>query len=386
MCHLLWEVFGNCLAIVQPFLHGLSDAEQQLLIDDFNRGGRAIAAVMSAKLGFWRCLPWRMAAILCGHAAEARVEAKACLDLYDQLPDPTQHHRLSSLCLAPGSLVRNDLLRFIDGDDFSSMSSQTLQHLLPLKFMPVTERVIESKHGAIASNLAGKRRKRSPVTVSLFSGRLKELTLRLDESPEILQMLLQNLESVRNAHRQAEVFDLLRHPWMQELLSHDRPHSTKFEARVRDIVYHCDHSQQYMSVGKVTRDLAERHREHTRVQNRRRAALVSPEELGRGDTEEPRPPWSHLLLEHMVLHVKRRGVGCIFSFPAKAVATSSLTDYMRTPHGSLPPTCALATTPVLPGDGGQLGIVAEDALIEDDDAWAASFDEASQSAARPRIA
>ena len=287
----------------------------------------------------------------------SRAAAQECLDLYDRDPEPARHHRLSSHCLAVDSPIRGDIERFIRGAALSDLSVSTLKAIVPLKFISVSERTIESKHASVATNLSGKRRKRSPVTVSLFSGRLRELTFRLDSSPAFLESMLQHLDVVRNARDQARVFQLLRHPLLQELLSHERPdHSTAFESRVRAIIYHCDAQQQYMNFGEVGQEMLERHRRQCRdLRTHRRGIHLQENQI-----------WSTMLLQHVVAYAKRKGSGCILSFPAKSAKLSSLSALMRTPAGALPPAIAFPerTSTISPADN----------IIDDECEWLSSWE------------
>ena len=359
----LTEVFGDCQPVVQPFLSALTDSERQLLVSDYHRGGRAIATIMSAKLAFWTVLPWKLIGIMIPCEAEARAIAKECIQLYDKNPDPLHHHRLSNSCLAHSSPIRRDILKFIDGTALKDLSADTLKVLVPLKFIPVCERVIESKHAAVATNLSGKRRKRSPVTVSLFSGRLRELSLRIDSNAEFLSVLVRHLESVRNARQQAQVFGLLEHPLLQELLSQEeKVHPTKFETKVRSIFYHCDPQQQYMDITEVSRDLAVRHRAETADQKELRRLGHQERE---GDPEGP--PWQRLLLDHVVLKAKQRGIGWTFSFPAEAARLTSLPQLLQCPVGSALPSLMLA-------ERSSTVLHSMASVVEDDEAWMAAFD------------
>ena len=90
------QVFGHCLPVIQPFLNGLTEAERQLVMDDYHRGGRAIATVMSAKLAYWNCLPWKLAGLLHPVPTLARTAARECVEQYDKTPDTAHHHRLSN--------------------------------------------------------------------------------------------------------------------------------------------------------------------------------------------------------------------------------------------------------------------------------------------------
>ena len=227
--------------------------------------------------------------------------------------------------------------------------------------MPICERTIESKHAAVATNLGGKRRKRSPVTVSLFSGRLREIGLRIDGTQGFLDKLLEHLGSVRNAKQQAQVFGLFEHPIVQEVLSESRPHSTRFAAKVRAILYHCDSQQQYMDITEVSKDLLARQRLKARHEKELQGLGNREAEADLGGL-----PWQKLLLEH-VMKAKQKGIAWTFSFPAEAAKLTSLPQLLSCPVGEALPSL------VLSGPSSRIMQTSQTSM-ENEENWFASFD------------
>ena len=131
---------------------------------------------MDTKLGVWRVLPWRLAGsagVLHHDVHQARFAARDCLSLYRQSEDETQQHRFARKCLRHESPIAADIAKFAAGSaELADFCDEALETLLQLKFLPCCERIIESRHGAVASALSGKKKKKSPVSVSLLSGRL----------------------------------------------------------------------------------------------------------------------------------------------------------------------------------------------------------------------
>ena len=118
---------------------------------------------------------------------------------------------------------------------------------LELKFIPVVERVIERLHSLVKGVLPGKKKKRSPVTVSLGAGRLKELEARIDRYPTVFNAVADNFEKVRNSWQQIQAFHFSQHPLVVEKLKQqrDRPHVTSFDTVVMECLYHTSGANQF---------------------------------------------------------------------------------------------------------------------------------------------
>ena len=89
----------------------------------------------------------------------ALAAARECVQQFDRNPDPSLHHQLSVLCLAPGSPFREQVDAFIEGVALADLAEEFLLWLLPLLYVPCVERIIESRHALITCRLFGKKEK-----------------------------------------------------------------------------------------------------------------------------------------------------------------------------------------------------------------------------------
>ena len=217
--------------------------------------------------------------------------------------------------------------KFAEGASLESLGHFTLTSLLPLCFLPCSERAVESKHAGVATGLSGKKRNRSAVTVSLASGRLRELEVRLKERPGMLSELVACMAKVSNPRAMALEMGILYHPQIQELLSRaSYIHPTQFQPVLQTIVYHCDVEQQYRKLS----DMAHEHA--APKQNKKRPS--------------PTPTvWEDMLQTHLVEKLADCVVGHALSFSshrALRAKLSPLLSYLQTPEG--------ATVPIIPSE------------------------------------
>ena len=114
--------------------------------------------------------------------------------------------------------------------------------LIPLKYTPCVERVIEGRHGLITQRLLGKKKNRSPVTMSLSSGRLDEFARLMSTfGTQVLADVATCYEQVRNSKRIAERLHLMDLPYVAPLWqSGCTVHHTRWAGVVTEAVYHCD--------------------------------------------------------------------------------------------------------------------------------------------------
>ena len=256
-------MFAEDFLVSQHWLRDLSGEQARSLLAEFNHGARGVCAIMTAKLSHFETLPWLLAGLTHVDPQKARCAAAACLAKYGEAMHEQQqldldavikarHHPLTEQCLKQGSIVRADIGRFAVGEiELKDMTAQSLE-LLPLRFCPCAERVIESKHAGIKSSLKLGARKRtsSATSVSLYSGRLHEFEARMRGEPGLIKSFLDAVERVRSPKEQAAVFQILEHPSLRPLLE-QRGHPTKLEPIIREIIYHLDPLQQYVSLASV---------------------------------------------------------------------------------------------------------------------------------------
>eukprot|EP00974_Lingulodinium_polyedra_P029322 2824641-Lingulodinium_polyedra.AAC.1 len=107
--------------------------------------------------------------------------------------------------------------------------------------------------------LPGKKKKRSPITVSLSSGRFGEFRHRVGAEPTFLREFGENFDRVRNARQQAFVFGFMGHPRIRSVT---RPgaHHTRLGPAVTDIFYHCAPEDQHLDMTAARQDQDNEHK------------------------------------------------------------------------------------------------------------------------------
>ena len=83
--------------------------------------------MLQTKLAYWKLLPWALCGMAHHDPAEAQKAAQECLDLYQRDPDPSHHHRLTVLFLAPGSELRSQVEAFASGVPLKSLRALRLR-------------------------------------------------------------------------------------------------------------------------------------------------------------------------------------------------------------------------------------------------------------------
>ena len=110
------------------------------------------------------------------------------------------------------------------------------------------------KHSLVKRALPGKNKKRSPVTVSLSSGRLLEFQQNVIVDPEVHVCVADCVDQVRSSFQQITVLRLADHPAVQALMtSHAHVPKNRFDTVVVDCVYHLTPEQQLRDVSAAAK-------------------------------------------------------------------------------------------------------------------------------------
>ena len=274
---------------------GISPEDRMAVLADWHVGVSNALPALTMKLACWRTVPWMLAGLGHHSPAKAQTVAQACLAAYDRSPSASGHHRVSNEFLGPDGDFRGCVVRGFVSSAFdvracgvrecgfvsthclgtglavlragltrpagwavagrvlptaeAQMARGVPREALPesfqarvvdLKLMPIVERTIESRH-AMVSKAVG-HSTRSPVTVSLASGRLREFEGRVSADPAVFSEVARLLETVRNSRQQAEVLQLLDHPCVGPVWRHPPRLAAGYSLQSR-IGYSQSHSQ-----------------------------------------------------------------------------------------------------------------------------------------------
>ena len=114
-----------------------------------------------SKLDHWTRLPWKFCGLAHAEEEVARRVAEAVKATLDHCPKAELHHRLTQKFLS--GRLRDELTRFAEGVPFADLNAEFRTAVPPLRFIPVTETAIESKHAATGRLHAFWRNRKMPA-------------------------------------------------------------------------------------------------------------------------------------------------------------------------------------------------------------------------------
>ncbi|CAE7236400.1 unnamed protein product [Symbiodinium sp. KB8] len=249
----LTELFNISFLEGADFLQGaLNNADSQSLHEEFNLAKTYLHFGLVQKFEFWQKIPWRLCGLSHHFTSAARHAAAACLSEYDasfSKPSMTvaDHHPLSVEFLSPGGPLRASLETFVAE---GRMSLQLEEAVARLKFVPVTERVIEGMHRDV--KIAAKHIQLGPSKVSM-TVRLPEIVRRLESNPSCKAALIRFMDITRHARQSAGALGLSSHPLFVGLvMNKDFKHATWLRA-ITTVVHRCELDEQFASYASITK-------------------------------------------------------------------------------------------------------------------------------------
>ena len=247
----LTELFNISFLEGADFLQGaLNNADSQSLHEEFNLAKTYLHFGLVQKFEFWQKIPWRLCGLSHHFTSAARHAAAACLSEYDasfSKPSMTvaDHHPLSVEFLSPGGPLRASLETFVAE---GRMSLQLEEAVARLKFVPVTERVIEGMHRDV--KIAAKHIQLGPSKVSM-TVRLPEIVRRLESNPSCKAALIRFMDITRHARQSAGALGLSSHPLFVGLvMNKDFKHATWLRA-ITLVVHRCELDEQFASYASI---------------------------------------------------------------------------------------------------------------------------------------
>jgi hypothetical protein len=198
----------------------------EVIATDFDAGRIHVEAQLRQKLHFWCKLPWLLCGLAAPDAATARGAAVQAVTDYTRHVDigPDGHHRLTNKFLRVDGPLRQQLDRFIAGEDLSELAD-LLVEAGRLALIRIVERVIEARASHLRQALKRGNRK---------SGVRASLGLRLPEfhwhfrRQEYFEAFLGCWQRVRFARTMAMELGIEAHPEVQANMSRQaRPRTAK---------------------------------------------------------------------------------------------------------------------------------------------------------------
>ena len=211
--HIFEDYFATGLTSVLAHCQGLTTEEHESVTGAFTQGKAAVVSLLTLKAQFWALIPWKLAGLAHWDTALAAECARTCIAQYEKRPVDAEHHRVTVEFLSPAGRWRPAVERLAQGTPLLSLAVHFVTRCMHLGWMPVVERVMEARHAYVQQRLRlGKRKKRSPTTVSLGSGRMREIEERLHCTPCFSEALMTYFEDMRNPRQALRILGLSDHP------------------------------------------------------------------------------------------------------------------------------------------------------------------------------
>ena len=219
--------------------HLLAPSEWSSILQDFEAGKGYCAFVLTVKLQNWDELPWRLCGLAHFDEHQARQVAKDVLQKYDLLPVDKVHHNLTVKILSPTSPLRAELELFAAGRSRESLPL-LMDTVLPLRGIPITERVIEAPHGRVKREIIHKNHKALSVSMAL---RVPDVERDILNSEEAFCQMCVFAEEAVSVRRIPRSLGLHGHPWIRALRTtpgSPSPQTSTWVSVLSAVLYRCD--------------------------------------------------------------------------------------------------------------------------------------------------
>ena len=289
---------------------------QRDLVRDFGLARNHMQVVLLSKLDHWMRLPWKLCGLAHAEEAVARRVAGEVKDRLQQCPEAELRHRLTLKFLS--GPLHDELIRFADGVAYADLSMEFRTAVAPLRFIPVTETIIESKH-AVTGRLHRRDTHAGPVMVSLYNRMvILERRFARETSPgsNLFMKIAKQLTLARRLGSVPSRLGLQRHPLLVECEDKHGQAAVRayLQKPLTKVIYRTDIESQYIELDAVRQT-------HTQLQERSRRAM----QAALGDEPQLQPVSYEGLKKAMVLE-HFRSVGkplpnshpTLFSMPASS--------------------------------------------------------------------
>ena len=219
----------------------LTDAQQAIVILNFEAARDSLAFVLTTKLDFWERLPWATAGLAFHDEARAKSHFSNLAEIYDRMPGPDNQHRVA-IELFEG-VVRDELNDWAASDNALTHYPHACSSVARWLTVTVIERPVEALH-SIVKRGAGYRYVSIPYVSLKMRWPEQEARLHM-EGIEFLDKLAASLKRVSSVRKLVKVFKLSGHPWLRRQYG-DEARRT-MHAKVAKILYHMDSHTQYLA-------------------------------------------------------------------------------------------------------------------------------------------
>lgn len=237
--HRLVHTTNNTL-LWNPCIARLSAVDRALVLGDFGRARQHVQLCLKIRLSYWKQTPWSLFGTAHLNAAVARDCARLSLALFESATDDTEHHPLTLLFCAADSIGGVQLRLFASGERSLDQLPFLETQVAKLKFAPVAERWIESRHSLAKRSIAT-----APhVTAAYIAFHGVQLPLRgkLTQTPDQLPVYALHCSSCRNPVTCLKAMGLWHHPRVVALLEAVGYGvlNRQYSPALTEILYHVD--------------------------------------------------------------------------------------------------------------------------------------------------
>ena len=150
---LAWSILPKGETYLQDLLHihtrDVSADVRTQVVDDFTHGKDFLLLELALRTSAWTKLPLRLLAL--GHNDESLVRHALVDSLvqYEHLPDALRAHELTHLLLAPGGVLREQIVAFVQGTHSFNELPELRRYRDIAVFVPVIEVSVERIHAVL---------------------------------------------------------------------------------------------------------------------------------------------------------------------------------------------------------------------------------------------
>lgn len=247
-----------CGTLVQDVIaaHGpLSREQTRSMLADFIAVKDRISLNLQSKLDFWQRLPYLLAGISHDDTDVARRCATQCIEAWQRDPAPGHHHRVTQRFMDPHGVLHASLEEFAGGARLADLPEVFQAEIAKMRFIPVVETTIESKHAMVTR--AGRRMARKgPVIVSLANRMpLLERMLQADaevEGQPLFHLLLEKFGEARSFVNVPALLGISKAPALAEVMSQcSSRRSSMLGKPLTAVIYRADLLSKYIDLSHL---------------------------------------------------------------------------------------------------------------------------------------
>ena len=220
-CGMFFETYKN-LALIEVIkvCAGLSPADRDMILTEFERSFQLLTFILKLKFSFWKSNPYQLLALAHQNVNVAKEVCKAAFvqacSLVSDEERRLQHRLTKALCF-PGSTLHAEFCKFIDGTCDLGELPQLSRLRARLKLISVIERPVENKHQLLqrntelATNTSG-------AYIS-YGMREDQLERFISETPDGLDVLADNVSHCKTAVGILAQLGLHMHPTISSVFA-----------------------------------------------------------------------------------------------------------------------------------------------------------------------